>query len=169
MAHAIVRTDLMSGTDDRSQLVSVKYITNDTPTAIDNGNVLKLDGLMDNEREIFKGVAPAVSTALHDVVLVASPEVMYDERLRNFEEYENEAGKACRGYRLHSGGIFSVTKEALDGVDEPAAGDIVELAASTKLNVVAASVGATSGSTVVGKIHDVNVVGSYTFYAILID
>ena len=42
-------------------------------------------------------------------------------------------------------------------------GDIVELDAGTKLKVVAS---ATEGSTVVGSIIDINVVGRYSYYVI---
>lgn len=172
--HAVVRTDRMAGTDVRNMLVSIKYIVTtgsgdnavDTETAIENGNVLKVGALLDGEREVFKGSAPAANDALDTVVLVASPEVMYDERLRDLDDYTNEAGKICRAYRLHSGDVFSVTKEALDGVATPAVGNVVELKAGTKLNVAAS---ATSGSTQVGKIIAVDVVGRYTYYAILVD
>ena len=37
MAHGIVRTDLMAGTELPSYLVSVKYAPSSTATAIDNG------------------------------------------------------------------------------------------------------------------------------------
>lgn len=171
MAHGIVRTDLMYGTDVRSGLVSVKYMgaNGSTPTDIDNGNVLKVSALQTGEREIYVGAAVAAATPINEVVLIASPEVMYDERLRNLEDFYNEAGKACRGYRLHTGDIFSVTKDALAGAATPAVGDVVELAAGTKLSVVAAATGATSGSTVVGKILAIDVVGRYTYYAIKVD
>lgn len=176
MSHGVVRTDNLWGTDVRAGLVSIKYIVTSgtgtsedpyvkTETAIDNGNVLKVGDLMDGEREIFEGSAPAATDALSEVVLVASPEVMYDERKRNLDEFFNEAGKPCRGYRLHKGDIFSVTKDALDGAAEPAVGDVVELKAGTKLNVAAE---ATPSSTVVGKIIAVDVVGRYTYYAILV-
>lgn len=169
--HGIVRTDLMYGTDVREGLVSVKYMGDNgsTPTAIDNGNVLSVTALQTGEREIYVGAAVAANTAINDVVLIASPEVMYDERLRNLEDFYNEAGKACRGYRLHSGDIFSVTKDALAGASTPAVGDVVELAAGTKLSVVAAATGATSGSTVVGKILAIDIVGRYTYYAVKVD
>lgn len=165
MAYGVVRTDKMMATDVRSMLESVKYMgAGSTATAIDNGNVVKLDGsLMTGEREIKKGVTPAASDALDAIVLIASPEVMYDERKRNLDEFQNEAGKVCRGYHLHSGDIFSVTKDALDGVDTPAVGNVVELKAGIKLNVAAS---ATGGSTVVGKIIAVDVVGRYTYYVI---
>ena len=167
MAYGVVRTDNMFGTDVRAGLVSIKYMGADgkTDTAIENGNVLKVGALMEGEREIFVGAAVAANTPLSDVVLVASPEVMYDERKRNLDEFINEAGKPCRGYRLHKGDIFSVTKDALEGKAKPAVGDVVELKAGTKLNVAAS---ATSGSTVVGKIIAVDVVGRYTYYAILV-
>lgn len=173
MAYGVVRTDNMFGTDVRAGLVSIKYIVTTgsgssavkTETAIENGRVLKVGALMADEREIFEGTAPAANDALSDIVLIASPEVMYDERKHNLDEFINDAGKPCRGYRLHNGDIFSVTKDALDGVATPAVGNIVELKAGTKLNVVAS---ATSGSTVVGKIIAVDVVGRHTYYAILV-
>lgn len=165
MGYGVVRTDRLMGTDVRSMLESVKYMgAGSTATAIDNGNVVKLDGsLMTGEREIKKGVTPAANDALDAIVLIASPEVMYDERKRNLDEFQNEAGKVCRGYHLHSGDIFSVTKDALDGVSAPAVGNVVELKAGIKLNVAAS---ATGGSTVVGKIIAVDVVGRYTYYVI---
>lgn len=163
--YAVVRTDRMSGTDDRARLVSVRYQPSDTMTAIENGNIVLLGDLESGSREIFKGDTPEASSALRDVVLIASPEVMYDERLRNLDEYINEAGKISRGYRLHTHCEFSVTAEALDAASDDllAVGSIVELQADTKLKVVAS---ATQGSTVVGKIFDINVVGRYTYYAI---
>ena len=166
MAYAVVRTDKMIGTDVRSELVSVRYQPSDTMTAIENGNVVKLGALETGSREIYKGATPAADDDITAIVLVASPEVMYDERKRNLDEFINEAGSIARGYRLHKHDIFSVTKDALDGVATPAVGDVVELKAGTKLNVVAATSGATQGSTVVGKIIDINIVGRYTYYAI---
>ena len=164
--HAVVRTDRMFGTDNRAGLISVKYIVSSTETAIENGNVLKATELISGEREVFKGVTPAAADAMKDIVLVASPELIYDERKHNLDDFTNEAGKIARAYRLHSGDIFSVTKEALAGASSPAVGNIVELKADTKLNVVAS---ATSGSTVVGKIIAIDVVGKYTYYVILVD
>ena len=165
MAYGIVRTDNMYGTDVRAALVSIKYMGSNgsTPTAIENGSVLKVGALIEGEREVYVGGAVAASDKVEDVVLVASPEVMYDERKKNLDEFINEAGKACRGYRIHSGDIFSVTKDALTGKGTPAVGDVVELAAGTKLNVADS---ATGGSTTIGTIIAVDVVGRYTYYAI---
>lgn len=163
--HAVVRTDRMEGTGDRNSLVSIKYIVSTTPTAIENGNVLKRGALIDGEREIFEGSTPAAGDALDDVVLVATPEVMYDERLKNLDDFINEAGKIARAYHLRKGDIFSVTKEALDGAASPAVGNIVELKAGTKLNVVASL---TTNSTQVGKIIAIETVGKYTYYVVLV-
>lgn len=160
--HAVVRTDLMSGTDDRSQLVSIKYLGADgnTPTAIDNGNILKVGDLVKGEREVYVGAVPEASTALKDIVLVASPEVLYDEHKKNLDDFVNEAGTICRGYRLHQHDGFSVTAAALDG--EPAVGKTVNIDAGTKMKV-----GGTG--TKIGTIKEVATAGRYTYYYIVID
>lgn len=163
--HAVVRTDNMAGTDVRSLLVSVKYVPSDVATAIDNGNIVKLGALISGEREIYAGSTPGKTDALKDIVLVASPEVMYDERFKDLGDYENEAGKILRGYRLHSGDIFSVTAEALANAT-PAVSQLIELVDGTKLGNVGT---ATQGSTVIGKIIAKEVVGAKTFYVIKID
>ena len=53
MAYGIVRTDNMYGTDVRAALVSIRYLGADgnTPTAIENGNVLKVGAHVAGERE----------------------------------------------------------------------------------------------------------------------
>lgn len=158
--NAVVRTDKMFATDNRAGLVSVRYQPGDTMTAIDNGNVVKIGALEEGSREVYKGVTPAANDAIKDIVLIASPEVMYDERKRNLDEFQNAEGTIARGYHLHTNDNFSVTKEALTG-DEPAVGKVVELAAGTKLNVAASATG-----TLVGTIIDINVVGRYTYYVI---
>lgn len=163
--NAVVRTDKMFATDNRAGLVSVRFQPGDTMTDIDNGNVVKLDTLEDGSREVYKGVIPEDKSDIKDVVLIASPEVMYDERKRNLDEFYNIAGTIARGYHLHTNDVFSVTKEALDGITSPAIGNIVELKAGTKLNVVNTA----SGATVVGKIIDINIAGRYTYYVIQVD
>lgn len=168
--YAVVRTDKMMGTDVRSMLVSIEYLGADgaTPTAIENGNVLKVGALKGDatngyEREIYVGAKPAANDTLDDVVLVASPELIYGCYTHDLRNFVNEAGRPCRGYHMHSGDIFSVTKEALTGVSAPAIGNVVELKADTKLNVAAS---ATSGSTQIGEIIAIDVVGGITFYVI---
>lgn len=169
MAYAIVRTDKMFGTDNRNGMVSARYVVDTTETAIENGNVVRLDGLYSYgsptvyEREIYKAVTPAANSPLKDIVLVATPEVVKGDGKNGLENFRNEAGDAIRGYHLVTNDIFSVTKDALDGVSSPAIGNLVELKAGTKLNVASS---ATSGSTQVGKIIAINVVSGKTFYVI---
>lgn len=169
MGHGVVRTDLMTGTRVEADLRHVKYMVdgaNDssTPTAIDNGNVLKLDGML--SREVWKGVAPAANTALKDVVLVATPELFYDERVRNLDAFVNEADTVVRGYILHENDIFGVTADALSAAATIAVGDIVELQADTKMKVVKS---ATGGSTTVGKVIAIETVGRHTYNVIKVD
>lgn len=155
MPYAICRTDRMAGTTVPSMLVSARYMPSDTATAIENGNVIELKGLIDGERELFKGDTPAAESKVSDCVLVCTPEVMYDDRKKNLNEFRNEAGENLRCYRFHSGDVFSVTTEALTG--SPAKGSEVALAAGTKLEVAGAG-------TKVGKIIEKD--GDY--YVILV-
>lgn len=164
--HAVVRTDKLYGTDVGVNLVSAKYMgTGTTETAIDNGNVLKVGDLMEGEREVRIATTPAANTALKDIILVATPEVMYDERKKNLHEFYNEAGRIIRGYFLHEHDYFGVTADGLEIASgaTPAVGWAVELMAGTKLKVVAT---ATSGSTQVGKIAAIEAAGRYTYYVV---
>lgn len=163
--HAVVRTDNMTGTDVRSQLVSVRYMGADGNTAseIDNGNVLKLGALLDSQREIFTGTDVSADTAVTDIVLVASVETMYDERKKNLDEFTNGAGTNIRGYHLNHGDLFAVTAEALTG--DLSVGNIVELAKGTKLSVQKSA----TGATVVGSLIAKEVSGRYTYYVIKVN
>ena len=156
MAHSVVRTDKMAGTDVRSELVSVRYQPSDTMTEIDNGNIVKLGNLEAGSREVYKGDTPAATDTIADVVLIASPEKIYDEHIHGVDKFTNEAGMIARGYRLHEHDIFSVTEEAFNGT--PALGKMVAIMDGTKLNVV--------DESGFGAIIDKNVVGRYTYYVI---
>ncbi len=159
--YAVVRTDLMYGTDVRSGLVSIKYMGADgaTPTEIENGRFLKVGALMDGEAEVYVGEMPTGAEAIEDVVLVASVEKMYDERKHNLDEFINAAGAICRGYRLHSGDVFSVTAEALDIV--PEIGNGVALSTGTKLSV--------SEEGAIGTVIAIDNTARYTYYVIKIN
>lgn len=145
--YAYVRTDNMSGTTVAKDLASAKFYKGTELADIENGNVVTLGAYLDGERELKKATAPTAATKLRDLYLVATPEVVKDKTYYGLGEFTNKAGEAIRCYRLTSGDIFSVSKEALDG--EAAVGSIVEAQASTKLKVVKT---ATTGSTTVGKI-----------------
>lgn len=151
--YAVVRTDLMHGTNNPADLVSIKYQVSDTDAAIENGNVVVVGGLISGEREVRKGTIPSATSTRDELALIATPELIYDETPRKtYADFRNEAGAVARGYRLCSGDIFSATIEAFGGRAALAAvvvGDIVEIAASTKLNIVETL---TSGSTAIGKV-----------------
>lgn len=149
MVHAKVRTDNLTGTVFGGDLVSVKYQPSGKDTEIDNGNFVKVGALISGEREVHTGSTPAANTALSDIVLIASPEVDKTVSSNTLGEFENKAGDILRGYKLVRG-YFSVTAEALDAADAIAVGDIVELQAGTKGNVVKTL---TSGSTKVGTVE----------------
>lgn len=162
--HAIVRTDLMSGTTDASLLMSVQYVTgSNEATAIDNGNIVAVDDtLVDGESEIYVAKKPTATTPIKNIVLVANPELFYDEtKHHDLSEYENEAGKTIRGYKLHNNDVFSVTAEAISGT--PSKGKFLNVGADTKL-VVASTV--STGDVNVGKIIDVETVGNDTYYVV---
>lgn len=149
--YAIVRTDLMSGSTDAALLTSVKYKVSGTPTAIENGNAVVVGALDTGEREVYVGSAPTATSPLSSIVVIATPEVMVDERKKNLNQFRNEAGDIARGYYLNSKNVFSVTAEAVTPISAtaPAVGQLVELQADTKWKLVAT---ATAGSTQVGTV-----------------
>lgn len=161
--YGVVRLDNMSGTTDGTLLRSVRFYDGDKEAAIKNGRVVLIGDLLDGQREVRKATVPAATSPLTHIGLVAAPELMYDERKRNLTEFINEAGENVRVYIPHVRDIFSVTAEALDAAAAIAKGNLVELQAGTKLKVVAT---ATDKSTQVGKIVDIETVGSLTYYVI---
>lgn len=125
MAYAVIRTDLMSGTKQPADLVSLRfYDASGNKAEVENGVIVKLQGYEDGEREVMKAVAASAGDDLNDCAIVAAPEVMYDERKKNLDEFINEAGKAVRGYIPRSRNVFSVTKEGFVGGTAPHQGQL---------------------------------------------
>lgn len=153
MSYAVVKTDLMHGTDSPADLVSLKYQVADVDTAIENGNVVVLGTLAPGQRDVRIAKAPAADDPLESLVLVYTPELIYDETPRKtFADFINEAGTVARGFRLRHGDIFSATIEAFGGrarLADVKLNDIVELQASTKLKLVET---ATANSTRIGTV-----------------
>ena len=151
--YAQVRTDLMSGTTNPADLVSVKYQVSGVDTPIENGNVVVVGGLVDGSTNVFVGSTPTAKSGLDSLILIASPEVIYDTgSYKTYADFRNEAGEIARGYRLRKGNCFSATMEAFGGrakLADVVVGDVVELQAGTKLKIVAAS---TTDSTKVGEV-----------------
>ena len=133
MAFCVCRTDRLMGTTVDSMLVSARYQVSGVDTEIENGCFVELKGLMENERELFIAEDTTSTSELVNCVLVCTPEVMYDARLKYLNQFINEAGSNIRGYRLHSGDVFSLTKEGFNG--EPVVGATVNLSDGNKLEV----------------------------------
>ena len=161
MNYAVIRTDLMSGTNVAADLVSVRvYDGDDTPIEVENGAIVVLGELEDTQREVFKGTLATAASAVKDCVIIATPEVMYDERKKNLDEFVNEAGTVCRGYIPRSRNIFSVTKEAFVDGTAPEKGGAVGIGANGKLD---------ASGTGFGSCIAVEAAGRYTYYVIKID
>ncbi len=159
--YAVVRLDNLSGQDVHADMRSVRVYDKTGSGAktidIENGTFVLLNGLEDGQREIFYATPAAATSAITDVVLVATPEITYNPLERALDDFTNKAGNAARAYVLRRGAIFSVTKEGFVGGTVPTKGSTVGLGANGKI--------AASGSNL-GKCVDINVVGRYTYYAI---
>jgi hypothetical protein len=149
MAYGCVRTDNMAGTVLGSGLVPFKYQPSSGDTAIENGNVVVIGGYISGQREVRTADTPAADSKFSSIVLVASEEVVKEKNNYFINEFRNEAGAVCRGYRLHPGDIFSISAECFAAGSVLDVGSVVELAAGTKLKAVASL---TAGSTQIGKI-----------------
>lgn len=145
MAYSIVRTDSLQATKSGA-IKSVKYFVGATATAIENGNVVALSGLVTGEREIFKGVAPSAVT--DDVVLVAGVELIYDESThKGLDDFINPANKPFRAYILEKGDVFTISDSAIVALagGTPVVGNVVVTnASSTKLKELASPAGTES-------------------------
>jgi hypothetical protein len=158
MSKAIVILENVAATKNPALIKSVKYQVSSADTAIQNGQVVAIGALASGEREVHLATTPAATTTYFG--LTCTPEVMYDEK-KQMDEFENAAGAISRVVILQKGDVFAVTAEGFDTT--PAVGKLVELAAATTLKVVAS---ATSGSTQVGKIIEVETINGKTFYAV---
>lgn len=153
MSKAIIRLDNVSATHDGTLLKSVKLTK-----ALQNGSVIAIKGLVTGEREIHETETPKASTTYFGIL--CTPELMYDEK-KQMDEFENTLDKPARAFIPQTGDIFSATAEAFSTT--PKIGQVVELATSEVMTVVDS---ATSGSTQIGSIIEIDVVGSKVFYVV---
>lgn len=114
----IVRLDNVAATANGSLLKSAKYFEDSVATAIENGEIVDVEVLVDGEREIHKAVKAETSST--NVGIVCTPEVIYDQSgvgdsdLANFT---NAADDVIRVALLTQGDIFSIAGEA-SGTDK---------------------------------------------------
>jgi len=163
MAYTVFRSDLLSGTDVAADLVSVKVFDADGKAiAVENGTIVKLEGYIEGEREVMKAVLAAAGDKMEDCAVIGTPEVMYDERKKNLDEFINEAGSIARGYIPRSRNIYSVTKDGFVDADVPTAvgaASTVGIGANGKLD---------KSATGWGTVEAIEVAGRYTYYVIKI-
>lgn len=136
MAYVVCNTDRMAGTSVPSLLVSARYQVSDVDTAIENGSIVELKGLMEGQRELYIAGKPTADATLGKLALVKSPEICYEADKRRLSDFINEAGSNIRCYILHSGDIFSVSKAGVDG--DATVGSKLAVQAALKLKVDAA-------------------------------
>ena len=156
--YCVIRTDLMAGTKNPDQLVSVRYYADEAVAEVEHGVIVELKGYEDGRREVMKAVAATAESNLADCAVIAAPEVMYDERKKNLDEFINEAGKAVRGYRLPDRNMFALTAEGFAGA-APALNGKVGIGANGKLD---------AAKTGFGECVHIETAGRYTYYTIKI-
>lgn len=158
--YAVIRTDNMSGTDQRADLLSVRvYDADGKHIAVENGAIVKVGSLEEGEREIYKATLATSADAIDDCAILAGVEVMYDERKRNLDEYINEAGSPIRAYIPRNRNFFSVTAEGFVGGNVPAVDAEVGIGADGKID---------ASGTGLGVCKAIEVAGRYTYYVIQI-
>lgn len=96
-----------------------------------NGLFVGVAGLAEGHREA-KIAFPAKGTE-YDILLVASPELSYDERLTK-EDYKNAEGSVSRAYRLSFGDVIQLTEDLVP--EQVEVGDVLVVGTGGKLTKV---------------------------------
>ena len=135
MSYGVFRSDAIKATK-AGNIKSGRYYVGTTPTAIDNGCIVKLDSLISGERDLWKCVAAGAVTA-PNLYLVATPEIIYDETLKSsgaLDKFQNAAGANITLMPLEVGDTFSISDDCItpinDDDDIPAVGSYVTPAAT---------------------------------------
>jgi hypothetical protein len=158
--YTVIRTDNLSGTDQRADLLSVRvYDESGKPIAVENGTIVKVGDLEDGEREIYKATVAAAGDNLDECAILAGVEVEYDETKRNLDQYINKPGKPIRAYIPRNRNFFSVTAEGFVGGTAPAKDAEVGIGANGKLD---------ASATGFGVCRAIEIAGRYTYYVIQI-
>jgi hypothetical protein len=142
--YGVIRTDLVKATKS-GNILSGRYYVTTTATAIENGNLVKLDSLINGERDLWKVVAPGGIDA-SNLCVVATPEIIYDESLKSngaLNQFRNEAGANITLVPLEVGDIISVSDACINILStetEPSVGSYVTPSATgTKWQEIASS------------------------------
>lgn len=95
-------------------------------TEVQNGTVVTLTGLVDGERELWTAAVGTADTAYKDVWVVATPELIYDEKpsttIADFYNGINDEGTKkvpMRVVKLVKGDIFGITADVITSTATP--------------------------------------------------
>ena len=124
------RDKVLSSYNGNIESVLIHNAEGTEEVSVPNGVFVTLDGLAGLGREVKKALLAEDDT--QDVLLVASPEVMY-EAGADINDFVNEAGEVARAFRLADGDVISLTVDLLATGSEPAVGDIYGVGADGKL------------------------------------
>ncbi|HXW03434.1 MAG TPA: hypothetical protein VD651_04145, partial [Nitrosarchaeum sp.] len=75
-----------------------------------NGYCVQLGSLVAGEGELYNITAPTDVVA-NEILLHATPEVMYDPRQGSLEDFYVEIGEECRLYHMTVGDIITLTED----------------------------------------------------------
>lgn len=129
-----------------------------------NGSLINLGGFVTGETELRQVAVPATATlGSEEVLLVASPEVMYDAG-KGIADFVNPANKPARAFHLTVGDIFEITTDGVDGT--PAVGKYIIPQNNSMKPVVANDLSA--GTRFAGKIIDTTKLGYNKANAIVV-
>lgn len=127
------RDKVLSSYNGNIESVLIHNAEGTKEVAVPNGVFVTLGGLAGIGREVKKAVL--AKDATKDVLLVASPEVLY-ETGADIGDFINEAGQVARAFRLADGDVISLTEDLITGVTEenkPEVGDTFVVGAGGKL------------------------------------
>ena len=149
MAKGIFIAENMASTKVGSLLRSAKQAK-----AIENGSLVKLDGLVTGEIDLYN--AKPIAAVTDVAYIVDGVEVVYDESTtKGLDDFENAANVAFRVRKPQVGDRFSVSEAMITALanDTVVVDNIAEIPATgNKLVEVAKATGATATATLVCKI-----------------
>jgi hypothetical protein len=83
---------------------------------LENGSICGLGALKSGERELFAVSTPATATlGTMEIVIIASPEVMYNAATDDVRSFVITTGYPARAYSLKVGDIFTVNDSNITG------------------------------------------------------
>jgi hypothetical protein len=110
--------------------------------------VVNLGALATGEREVYEvSVAATATLGTSEVLLIATPEVMYEVG-KGLKDFSVAAGGYARAYHLSVGDVFTITDDGIDGTTSVGK-YLVPANASLKLAAAADLTGATKFAAVV--------------------